>query len=120
MQTELQTKRRQTRLHEQDDARLATPDPDAIAARLTSSPSRYRVNTTTTPAQMSDRYPLPHAFTKESNPNRDGAADEELATRPLAIRFYAIDDEELRKTHNKSELMRNIVLDHLRGKREEK
>ena len=69
---------------------------------------------------MSDRAPLPHAFTKESNPKRDGAAGEELAAKPLAIRFYAIDDVELRKTPNKSELIRDIVREHLRGKREEK
>ena len=63
---------------------------------------------------MADRQPLPHAFTRENNPKRSGAADEELAEKPLAIRFYAVDDEELRQMPNKSEVIRNIVRDHLR------
>ena len=65
---------------------------------------------------MSDRYPLPHAFTKESNPKRSVPVDEPLADKPLAVRLYAIDDEELRKMPNKSDVIRDIVREHLRGK----
>jgi hypothetical protein len=64
---------------------------------------------------MSERKPLPQAFTRDSNPKRSGALKEELAAKPRSVRLYEIDDASLAAEVNASDALREIVKAHYRG-----
>lgn len=64
---------------------------------------------------MVSRTELPHAFTRASNPKRDGALDEELSERTVSVRMYAEDMKLLDGMKNRSDVVRDAVRKHLRG-----
>ena len=64
---------------------------------------------------MSERKPLPQAFTRDNNPKRSGALKEELAVKPRSVRLYEIDDASLAAEVNASDALREIVKAHYRG-----
>ena len=64
---------------------------------------------------MVKRTELPHAFTKSSNPKREGATEEPLADRTVSVRMFAADMELLDTIKNRSDVVREAVRQHLRG-----